>query len=78
MFRKHNREKFPGVFLNAARADPSTLRKGSIGMTREEYIKRLIYENGMTIKSFAQSIDMPYSTLLSMLGVPWGAPPWTT
>ena len=37
-------------------------------MTREEYIKRLIYENGMTIKSFAQSIDMPYSTLLSMLG----------
>lgn len=36
-------------------------------MSREEYIKSLISKKGMTIKSFASSIDMPYSTLLSML-----------
>ena len=43
-------------------------------MTREEYIKALIKKQGMTIKSFAQRIGMPYSTLLSMLnGVIGGA-----
>ena len=36
-------------------------------MSREEYIKQRITEQGHTIKSFAQKIDMPYSTLLSML-----------
>ena len=36
-------------------------------MTREEYIKTLIKKQGMTMKSFAQKIGMPYSTLLSML-----------
>lgn len=36
-------------------------------MTREEYLKNLIRKNGFTIKGFAQSIDMPYSTLLTML-----------
>lgn len=36
-------------------------------MNREEYIKQRIAEQGHTIKSFAQKIDMPYSTLLSML-----------
>lgn len=35
-------------------------------MTREEYLKRLILEQG-TIKDFAIKIDMPYSTLLSIL-----------
>lgn len=36
-------------------------------MTRENYLKELIRENGLTIKDFAQSIHMPYSTLLTML-----------
>lgn len=36
-------------------------------MTREEYIKRKIREKGMTLKDYARSIGMPYSTLLSML-----------
>lgn len=36
-------------------------------MTREEYLKKLIKDNGFTIKDFAHSINMPYSTLLTML-----------
>ena len=36
-------------------------------MTREEFIKRKIREKGMTLKSYARMIGMPYSTLLSML-----------
>lgn len=36
-------------------------------MTRELYLKKLIKENGFTIKDFARTIDMPYSTLLTML-----------
>lgn len=36
-------------------------------MSREQYIKALIKSKGMTIKEFAQFIQMPYSTLLSML-----------
>ena len=36
-------------------------------MTREDYLKKLIKDNGFTIKDFAHRIDMPYSTLLTML-----------
>ena len=36
-------------------------------MTREQYLKTLIKSNGLTIKEFARNIDMPYSTLLTML-----------
>lgn len=36
-------------------------------VTREEYLKKLIKDNGFTIKDFSLSIDMPYSTLLTML-----------
>lgn len=36
-------------------------------MTRELYLKNLIKSNGFTIKEFAKNIDMPYSTLLTML-----------
>ena len=36
-------------------------------MDREQYIKNLIEEKGMNMKSFAASINMPYTTLLSML-----------
>lgn len=36
-------------------------------MTRESYLKMLIKDNGFTVKDFAKSIDMPYSTLLTML-----------
>lgn len=36
-------------------------------MTRESYLRKLILENGFTVKEFAQSINMPYSTLLTML-----------
>ncbi len=35
-------------------------------MTREQYIKDLIKQR-YTIKKFAQKIDMPYSTLLSII-----------
>lgn len=36
-------------------------------LTREQYLKKLIKENGFTVKEFANSINMPYSTLLTML-----------
>lgn len=36
-------------------------------LTREDYLKNLIKNNGFTIKDFALSINMPYSTLLTML-----------
>jgi len=36
-------------------------------LTREKYLKKLIKENGLTVKEFAQNIEMPYSTLLTML-----------
>lgn len=36
-------------------------------LTREDYLKQLIKNNGFTIKEFALNIDMPYSTLLTML-----------
>lgn len=36
-------------------------------MTREQYLKNLIKENGFTVKEFAHNINMPYSTLLTML-----------
>lgn len=36
-------------------------------MKREDYIKNKIFENGYTVKSFAAKIEMPYSTLLSIL-----------
>lgn len=36
-------------------------------MTRESYVKHLVQLKGFPLKSFAQSIDMPYTTLLSML-----------
>lgn len=36
-------------------------------MTKEEYVKTLISSSGHTVKSFAASISLPYTTLLSML-----------
>ncbi len=36
-------------------------------MSREEELKRLIHQKGLTVKAFARQIDMPYSTLLSIL-----------
>ena len=36
-------------------------------MTREEFIKKKIKEKGVTLKDYARMINMPYSTLLSML-----------
>lgn len=36
-------------------------------MEREEIIRNLIKEKGMSIKSFAELIDIPYTTLHSML-----------
>lgn len=36
-------------------------------MTREEFVKAKIKEKGFTIKEYAKHIDMPYSSLLSML-----------
>ncbi|MVB11360.1 hypothetical protein CAFE_20740 [Caprobacter fermentans] len=36
-------------------------------MTREQYLKLLIRNKGLTIKEYAKQIGMPYSTLLSML-----------
>jgi repressor LexA len=36
-------------------------------MSREQYIKDLIKQNGYTLKDYAGKINIPYSTLLSML-----------
>lgn len=36
-------------------------------MKREDIIRKLIKESGMNMKSFAESIDMPYTTLYTML-----------
>lgn len=36
-------------------------------MTREEYLKQLIIEDSGTLKDFAKKIDMPYTTLYSIL-----------
>ncbi|WBY63698.1 helix-turn-helix domain-containing protein [Thermocaproicibacter melissae] len=36
-------------------------------MNREQYLKLLIKNKGLTIKEFAKKINMPYSTLLSIL-----------
>lgn len=36
-------------------------------MTREDYLKSLIKQRGITLKDFAKKIEMPYSTLLSIL-----------
>ena len=36
-------------------------------MTREEFIKAKIAESCYTVKNFASKINMPYSTLLSIL-----------
>lgn len=36
-------------------------------MEREEIIRRLIKEKGMSLKAFAASADIPYTTLHSML-----------
>lgn len=38
-----------------------------ISMTREDYVKYLIQKQNHTLKSFAASIHIPYTTLLSML-----------
>lgn len=36
-------------------------------MTQENYVKMLISNSGHTVKSFAESIGLPYTTLLGML-----------
>lgn len=36
-------------------------------MTREEYVKSLILLHNQSIKGFAKSIGLPYTTLLGML-----------
>lgn len=36
-------------------------------MKREEYLKQLILEDSGTVKEFAKKVDMPYSTLHSIL-----------
>lgn len=37
-------------------------------MTREDYIKQLISDKGFSVKTFAEKIEIPYSTLRSMIG----------
>jgi repressor LexA len=36
-------------------------------MKKEDYVKMLITSSGHTVKSFAESINLPYTTLLGML-----------
>lgn len=43
------------------------LSKGGMQMTKEEYVKTLISQSGHNVKSFAESINLPYTTLLGML-----------
>lgn len=42
-------------------------QKGRVCMTREDYVKSLIKARGYTFKAFAAEINMPYTTLLSIL-----------
>lgn len=42
-------------------------------MTREAYLKQLILEDSGTVKDFAKKINMPYSTLHSILNNVGGA-----
>lgn len=37
-------------------------------MTREQYLKKEIKEHGYSIKEFAREIEIPYTTLATMLG----------
>lgn len=43
------------------------LSAGGQLMTREDYLKKLIKERGFTLKDFAAKVNIPYTTLLSML-----------
>ncbi len=36
-------------------------------MSKEEYVKSMISQSGLTVKAFAESVGLPYTTLLSML-----------
>lgn len=36
-------------------------------MSREEFLKQAIKDNGYNLKDFAKKIDMPYTTLLSIV-----------
>lgn len=36
-------------------------------MTREDHLKQLIIEDSGTLKDFAKKINMPYTTLYSIL-----------
>ena len=36
-------------------------------MTKEDYVRMLVSNSGHTLKSFAKSIELPYTTLLGML-----------
>lgn len=36
-------------------------------MTKEDYVKTLIANSGYNLKTFAESIGLPYTTLLGML-----------
>ena len=35
-------------------------------MTREQYLKQLIFDHGYNVKSFAEHIGIPYTTLCSI------------
>lgn len=36
-------------------------------MTKEEYVKSMISQSGLTVKAFSENVGLPYTTLLSML-----------
>lgn len=56
---------FPVYLYNISR--DLRIKKGFIIMNREDYIKALIKSHGYTMKDFAKTINMPYTTLLSIL-----------
>lgn len=43
------------------------MRKVMLSVDRESYLKSLISEKGYNLKEFAQKINMPYTTLRSIL-----------
>ena len=62
---------FPFIFVQTKsiilRQNKTQQDEDVVAVTREDYVKTLIKARGYTFKAFAREINMPYTTLLSIL-----------
>jgi len=62
---------FPFIFVQTKsimlRQNKTQQDEEVVAVTREDYVKTLIKARGYTFKAFAREINMPYTTLLSIL-----------